>query len=358
MAKIHIIGAGPCGSITAISAIRSGHAVIVSEEHHEAGRHTTCSGLFSAQGMKSLEDYIDHHRSIINLIHGADIHFSNEKFSVRTKNPVAVVCDRADFDSRLASHAESEGAKMNFGERVARDFRSENIIGADGPNSFVARHFGFPPIKKYVCAVKAIVKHKAEDHSVLSMYLSKDKFPGFFGWVIPHSEDTAEFGAGVLLPGSVRDAWKHLLKMHEIDEIGVKLSADIIPMVARKQTSMSIGKHSVLLVGDAAGQTKSTTGGGVIFGGNCAAIAGKHATNPTRYEIGWRSRFGADMFLHGKIRAYLDSLNDQKLAALGKKINELELATYLSKHGNMDRPLKMVKPGLFFHVAKAMVGMK
>jgi len=358
MAKIHIIGAGPCGSIAAISAIRSGHEAIVSEEHNEAGRHTTCSGLFSAQGMHSLSDYVSHEKSIINIIHGADIYFADQVFSVHTKDPVAFVCDRLDFDFRLASHAESEGAKISFGERVERDFKSENIIGADGPNSSVARHFGFPPIKKYVCAVKAIMNHKAEDRSVLSMYLSDSHFPGFFGWVIPHSEDTAEFGAGVSLPGSVRDAWKHLLKMHGKDDAGVKSSADIIPMVVRKKTSMSNGRRSVLLVGDAAGQTKATTGGGVIFGGNCAAIAGNHAINPMRYELSWRSRFGADMFLHGKIRAYLDSLNDKKLATLGKKLNELELATYLSKHGNMDRPLKMVKPGLFFHVAKAMVGME
>ncbi len=47
--------------------------------------------------------------------------------------------------------------------------------------------------------------------------------------------------------------------------------ASIIPVQARERIVDE--KEEVLLVGDAAGQVKPTTGGGIVFGGNGAILA-------------------------------------------------------------------------------------
>ena len=58
--KVHVVGAGPAGSIASISALRSGHDVVVSEEHLQAGIPENCSGLFSKDGLDSLSGFFDY----------------------------------------------------------------------------------------------------------------------------------------------------------------------------------------------------------------------------------------------------------------------------------------------------------
>lgn len=360
MTDVHVIGAGPAGSIAAIAAARRGHAVVVSEQHGEGSRHATCSGLFSAEGLVSLSDFIDYRRLVLNRIKGADIHFADEVLSVRTKEPVAYVCDRHAFDAALADNAESEGAKVVYNDMVKGSFRADCVIGADGPSSSVAKQFHFPPMGRFVCTMKAVMEYEVAaktDRSVISMHLSQRRFPGFFGWMIPHADDLAEFGVGVALPGSAGAAWDHLLGMYGVKKPR-KVASDIIPVEPRRMTSMQHGKRKVLLTGDAAGQVKATTGGGVIFGGNCAALAGKHADNPHGYELEWRTRFGPDLFLHRKIRDHLDGLPDEHLAGLARHLKRLRLDSYLSKHGSMDKPTRMIKPQMLTHLARALAGIE
>jgi digeranylgeranylglycerophospholipid reductase len=360
MTDVHVIGAGPAGSIAAMAAARHGHRVVVSEQHGEAGRHATCSGLFSAEGLRSLSQFIDHRKLVVNRIRGADIHFADEVLSVRTKEPVAYVCDRHAFDARLAENAESEGAKIIYNEIVKGRFRADCVIGADGPSSSVAMHFRFPPMGRYVCTMKAVMEYDVAaktDKSIIAMHLSQSRFPGFFGWMIPHANDLAEFGVGVALPGSALAAWNHLLGMYGVRRPR-SVASDIIPVEPRRRTSMRSGRHRVLLTGDAAGQVKATTGGGVVFGGNCAALAGKHADNPHGYELEWRSRFGPDLFLHRKIRDHLDGLPDHRLSGLARNLKRLRLESYLSRHGSMDKPTRMIKPQMLSHLAMALAGLE
>lgn len=357
MPNIHVVGAGPAGSIAAISALRRNHSVEISEEHDSAGMPRNCSGLFSKDGMESLRAFVDYHDHIINPINGADIFLAGERFSVRRKEPVAFVCDRTAMDQALASRACDEGAKISYKERInsIAKLRSDNIIGADGPLSFVAKAFHFPKVRKHVSTLQAEIRYRCEDPHALEMHISRERFPGFFGWVIPHDEGTAEFGVGVLAPDNANDAWKHLLKLKKIDPLSSPRGS-LIPLRARSRTAGRFGKKNVILVGDAAGQVKSTTGGGVIFGGNCAAIAGENPTNPLGYEIAWRARFGADMAMHAMLHHYIASLSDAQLSALCRRIKKTNLDEYLSLHGHMDRPTRMVGMAAVLHLLKNMGG--
>jgi len=355
MTKIHIVGAGPAGSIAAISALRSGHEVVVSEEHPSAGLPQNCSGHFSKDGLDSLKQFADYRKTIINPIRGAHIHLAGEKLSVRRGSPVSFVCDRAALDTAFASHAEDEGAKINYGERILSRFHSDNIIGADGPHSAVARHFSFPPIRKFAATLQAMVDYKCEDRDMVEVYLSNDAFPGFFGWVIPHDECHAEFGVGVELPHRAADAWSRLLKTKGV-RAPPRPKGFIIPMEVRARTAKAAGRRNVVLVGDAAGQVKATTGGGVVFGGNCASIAGRRITHPGAYEAEWKGRFGLDLAIHSFIHDYIASQTDIQLAAIGKRLKKLNCEEYLARNGHMDHPTRMLHPEIVSHFIKNIAG--
>ena len=63
------------------------------------------------------------------------------------KNAVAHVCNRALLDLRIAENAEKEGAEIRYGERISTGivdrFKTDNIIGADGPNSLLREVLDF-----------------------------------------------------------------------------------------------------------------------------------------------------------------------------------------------------------------------
>lgn len=341
---LHVVGGGPSGMISAISAIRKRNAnVAVSEEHSVSGVPTNCSGLFSISGLESLSEFIDCRKIILNRMNGAVIDFAGEKIIVETKKHVAYACDRAKLDGMLASTAEKEGVKVRYGKRIANTeaFESKNIIGADGPNSFVASHFGFPRIKRFVNTLQAHVAYQSEDAHKVELFISNSRFPGFFGWVIPHNEEEAEFGCGVVLPHNAKKAFGELLRTKGIRKTVAPTGA-IIPIAVRSKTAMRKSKKNVILVGDAAGQVKATTGGGVIFGGNCARIAGENYDSPHSYELKWRAKFGMDLLLHAQVQKYLAGKSDSELARFGRKIREAGVEKFLSEYGHMDRPSRMI----------------
>ena len=319
-----------------------------------SGEPANCSGLLSRDGLQSLSGFVDYRKSVINRIHGADIHLVDQKMCIRKNMPVGFVCDRSVLDKELAANAEHEGARMIYGEKVTKDFRSTNIIGADGPLSAVARHFSMGSINSYATTLQALVTYRSENPHIVEVFLSNRMFPGFFGWVIPHNEETAEFGAGVLLPNNVQHAWEHLFRLKQMD--AAKPRGWTIPLEVRSRTAIKKGKYNVLLAGDAAGQVKSTTGGGVVFGGNCAALAGRFAGNPLRYDLEWKMRFGPDLAIHHLIHNYLSSQPEAGLVALGRRLKKLNCDEYLSNHGHMDRPTRMVGPQIVKHVLKNIAG--
>jgi digeranylgeranylglycerophospholipid reductase len=355
MAKLHVVGAGPAGSIAALSALRNGDDVVVSEDHPVAGLPENCSGLFSLDGLESLRRFVDYRRHVLNQIRGADIFFDGSVFSVRRKSPVACVCDRTGLDQSLAANAELEGARINYGERVNGHYHADDIIGADGPLSHVALSHSFPKIRKYASTLQAQIPFRCRDPHAVEMFLSNSRFPGFFAWVIPHDEYTAEFGVGVEQPHRVQDAWQRLLRLKGVPSAPRPRGA-VIPLEARSKTALRIGRRTVLLAGDAAGQVKSTTGGGVIFGGNCAALAGKYHSQPLRYELEWRTRYGVDLAFHGLLHGYLATRRDDELSAVGTRLKKMNFDVYLSNHGHMDRPTRMIRPALVAHMVRNIMG--
>lgn len=345
---VHIIGAGPAGSIAAISAVRHGYDTILSEEHPIAGVPTHCSGLFSKDGLERLRDFVDYRPLIINPIYGAILDIAGVRLDIVRNEPVAFVCDRAGLDQTLAANAVNEGVHVAYGKKAVAPYASSLVIGADGPFSSVARHFGFPKIEKYASTLQAHIPYPCEDPHRVEVYIDTEKFPGFFAWIIPQNEGVAEFGVGVTLPHSVTRAWRALLTMKGVSYPTTPKGA-VIPIRTRKKTAGLFGKYRVCLVGDAAGQTKSNTGGGVIFGGQCAMLAGKYAQEPWKYETMWKLKHGPDLLLHQLVHRYWADRKNIELCRIATTLKSLRLDQYLSQHGHMDRPLRMIGLNLVSH---------
>ena len=120
--------------------------------------------------------------------------------------------------------------------------------------------------------------------------------------------------------------------------------AAVIPTSIRGKTALRKGGYSVLLAGDAAGQAKATTGGGIFFGSQCGFLAGQNSGNPENYEKEWKAAYGLDLALHRNFRSLLDIGKGQPHPLFLSAAKALMFEDLLSERGKMDRWGSMLSP--------------
>ncbi len=125
-----------------------------------------------------------------------------------------------------------------------------------------------------------------------------------------------------------------------------KEHASIIPIERRITTT----KGNVLLVGDAAGQVKASTGGGIIYGVLCAYVAAdtikkyfECGRKLTEYEKVWRKKYGFDFAANSKLHNYYVNSSDPLFYFSIKLLKKIGMEKMLSKYGDMDSPSKTIK---------------
>jgi len=347
---VHIVGGGPSGSIASMSLIDNGYSPLISEEHKVSGLPVHCSGLISKSGLNSLSRFIDYRKLIENNFNGAVIHFSTIKLNIERKKDVAYQINRSEFDKTLISNAESKGVKINYNDKISSvsSLKSNFIIGADGANSQIAKMFNFPKIKKFVGTAQIKIPYNSIDSHKVQLFYSNDLFPGFFGWIIPTNKDYAEIGCGVVLPKNARNSLELFMKKLNLSlflsnpSFSSMVDYSIIPIRTREKTALSIGDKKIILVGDAAGHVKATTGGGIVFGGNCSKLVGRNMSNPYNYEREWKRKFGFDLKVHQLIQSFFEGRSESDFKNIGNFLNSMNIPKYLSERGNMDSPSKMI----------------
>lgn len=102
-----------------------------------------------------------------------------------------------------------------------------------------------------------------------------------------------------------------------------------------------------MLVGDAAGQVKALSGGGVYFGCSCASIAGKvaalHPKEVWEYEREWKGMFSHDLYIHRLLRNALNATPEIALGWALRAGNFLGADRFLVRYGDMDRPTEIAR---------------
>lgn len=341
---LHVVGAGPAGSFAACAAAKRGHSVLVSEEHAAIGEPVHCSGLVSASGLEQMSHIVPFKKTVYNPIRRANLHGRDSSIHLSFRSPKAYVFDRGAFDRLAAEKASDLGAKIETSRRIAKlsDFQSSNVIGADGPDSTVARLFNFPRIPSFACAWQGDFSYRSPDLSAVEVFFNPEFAPGFIGWIIPTSDESAKIGIGVSLPKSLIAAKGKFLSQIKLSQTKCQNEfSAIIPIAAREKTSGKFGKFNVCLAGDAAGQVKASSGGGIFFGAMCGQLAGENFANPKKYEQEWRKKYHADLLLHSLLRKGLDLLTPSLLDAWLESLKMLKIDFVLTEEGEMDEYSKM-----------------
>ena len=280
-----IVGAGPAGGRVATHFSQRGHSVLMLEEHEEIGRPFQCAGLVTPNAMKEVGLF----HSVLEEIDGALIHGpSGTLVPVGTDNKIRtyVVC-RKIFDQGVVKQALEAGANLwldaqPISSQINEDkvlltvkkggeiheISSSLLIGCDGAHSWTRRHFKMGRPKELMIGFQAEVVGYENRERWLEMFSGSEIAPGFFAWVIPSGNHTNRIGlwstAKRLNGRSIEQCYDNLLE-HPL----WKDRFSDVTETARYCGPVPSGmvktpyKDRVILIGDAAGMAKPTTGGGI-----------------------------------------------------------------------------------------------
>ena len=381
---VTIIGAGPTGSMMAEALAKDGHSVLILEEHPEVGLPQHCTGKISVNALMELNLKP---MGVLQEVRGATFYSPNmESFTIKRDTTQAYILDRRIFDSWLSNRAVKAGARLITNARaigvsvsstgVDVDFRCESnsqrvtarmIVGADGANSSVAHWLGLyskePDGMKMGVQREVMGIHDVEP-DVVELYFGRRYAPGFFAWIVPIGNDEARVGlcmnihsAKPALKYLDRFIYNHPIACEKLKGCLLKEpNAHIIPTGGPLQKTVSDG---VIIVGDAAGQVKSTTGGGLYYGMLCATIAGKNLSKALRasktgiirkkalveYQRLWKRKLGREIAISVRARVFLDSLTDDEVAYLFKILQEDDfLKEKIEVEGDIDWQSRITRP--------------
>jgi len=349
-----VVGGGPAGLYAADRIARQGWLVAVFEEHQKIGQPVHCTGILAKEAFCRFTLP----QTAILAEHGATRFYSpaGHELSYQTVTPEAVVIDRQSFDLGLAAQAQSHGVRLFLGMRVGQIRRNDEgvsletsqgvfsgklVILATGTAYHLHRSLGLDFPKQFLHTAQAEVDFPKSEE--IELYFGTTVASGSFAWVVPFQHyDHSKARIGLMATKEAERAFTRLLHSQPIaSRMGsaslVRYRRRPIPLTPLSQTFA----YRTLVVGDAAGLTKPTTGGGIYYSLLSAELAAAVAQQAllqedyseemlSCYEREWKGHCGRELRLGRWFRRYAERLSD-------KQIND---AFQLAMHPTVDRLIR------------------
>jgi len=336
MHDVIVVGGGPVGSHVARRLAEKGHRVMVLERKPQTGGKVCCTGII---GQECVNTFSIDDKVILRKVNSATLFApSGYRLHLYRQEPQACMLDRPAFDISLAERAQHTGAKYSFSSRVI-DITTQSdcaivavscrgkeskipakaVVIATGFAPGLNERLGLGTFKDFTAGVQAEVETQGLEE--VEVYFG-DMAPGFFAWLVPTTPPMARVGllarqeAGLYLK-----RWlAHLARRGKIASAEVKLRYGGIPL---KPLTRTYGER-MIAVGDAAGQVKPTSGGGIYYGLLSAEIAADtlhqaladgdlSAGRLARYQREWRKKLGRELRIGYWARKIFERLSDQQI---------------------------------------------
>lgn len=353
-----VVGAGPAGSYIAYELASLGRDVAVFEEKGASGLNVCCTGIISTECFQSLGLSPE---VILTKVSSARFFSpSGRCLRLRTEKVQAYVVNRLLLDKALASKAQSQGAQYFFSSPVidiipgkdsiqaetlcsgAREiFSARAVVLANGFRPKLPRKLGLGKIRNFLVGAQAEIE--AKNVNEFEVYFGQEIAPGAFAWLVPTSTNKAYVG---LLATSqaklhLQNFLNNLFGQGRIASREVEIGQKAVPVGT---LARSYGDR-VLVVGDAAGQVKPTTGGGIYFGHLGARVAARvldealSSDNLTtgqlsHYQKQWKAKMGKELSRGYWARWAYTKLSDRQIDGIFNALDSSGMAEALLNSNN------------------------
>jgi flavin-dependent dehydrogenase len=340
--QVAVVGGSAAGFFTACLLARGGRPVQVFEraESLEPAART----LIVTSRLRDLLGRLGE-QAVVNEIRQFEVFTDGRSATIPLHHPDLII-ERATLIRGLAEQAQEAGAELLTGRRFlnlesgesglklalersadggVEQVRAGTVVGADGASSDVARAAGWPR-QETVPLIQALVRLPKDlrPDTVRVWFIPEDT--PYFYWLIPESPTRGALG----LIGE--DGQKTRAGLHRfLEKRGMEpleFQGARIPLYKRwTPVHRQMGQADVYLVGDAAGQVKVTTVGGIVTGfrgalGVARAILSGRPDRELR-SLRWELdlhlllRRAMHHFTQSEYSSLLDLLNPQARHSLG-----------------------------------------
>jgi len=339
-ADVIVVGAGPSGLRTAARLARAGLDVRVHEKKPRVGAGIVCTGIV---GREVFDDFgLDRGAVVAEMGTVRLVSPSGTELVYTHPRPFACVVDREKFDTGLAAAAEAAGATVACGGAV-----DDISVGPDGVEIAVRNAEGGVRRESAAVAVLATgvdfglqkrlglsapreflkgaqVECSFPGAGTTTIFFGRDVAPGAFAWSVPSGPGRARIG--VLTHRDARACLRGLIERH-LGGPGLREEGPVRSRpVAQGLLDRTFGDR-VLAVGEAAGQTKTTTGGGISYGLACADLAAeailecfdRSSFGPASlsgYERRWKGLLRKEILIGQTTRRMCARLSDGRMESL------------------------------------------
>ena len=323
--------------MAALNLARKGYSVAVIDWRQNIG-DKLCTGIIG----KECADHFPPDPSHVYSQAAAGVVISpkGKRYRVAKEDPQALIINRVAYVNSFAEQAIATSADYHLGPRVTDvtvsrrgvsvqttegAYESKVVIVASGFGLPLLRMVGLPKQKKFDYLVSCQAQVEVEGVEETEVYLGSNIAPGSFGWLVPLSGSRAL--AGILTRQRLNGHMETFISNHIA-------SGKVRNVISRPQQwgiplrplSKTYGDR-VLVVGDAAGLVKPTTGGGIYYAlrsGEMAAqtvdeafLRGDFSAKQLKsYQKKWKAVFGRELRIGYYARTLFETLDDQQIERL------------------------------------------
>jgi digeranylgeranylglycerophospholipid reductase len=354
-----IAGGSVSGLLAGREIAAKGLSVAILEEDAEIGTPEHCGGLVSINGIQNL-GIIPSSNAIENKIKYARIFSYSKIFELNAEEQKVIVLDRRVFDKQIAFQTQRLGGDIRV-RCSMRSISQKNDSGNDDDHHHyyydVRTSEGNLKCNYFVDArgVTSILQRNREgilqsaQYEVYASWIERDtievkfdseRYPGFFAWIIPTGRGKAKVGVAGKSINAANALKSYMDSKGQSYSVIRKVYAPI--WVRGPLETFVFGR--TLIIGDAAGQTKPTTAGGIytcgmggIFAGRAIAEAIQQNNDKLLYDYpkNWFSIFKEEFDKMIIARHLLERLDNKAIDELFSTITQVE-TEQLSKTGDFD----------------------
>ena len=357
-----IVGASIAGNYLTYLLSDSNLRICVIELHKEIGLPFQCAGIIS----QKLSQIIELPEEIVlNRVNTAKIISPSSNFINLSGKERPYIVDRIALDRlyynkvknnpnityflgerfKFFEYRIENGNKYLLIETSQRKIMAKMLIGCDGPLSLVGKQL---KVKNDIIFASQIrIKADFSEHEA-AMYFNP-KWKQLFGWIVP--EGNQIYRIGIASAKNVNNVFSNFLNELNVD-INNKIDQQggIIPYGVMNKLAFD----NILLLGDAGGQVKATTGGGIImlltaarYASNCVKLCMTNGNYSKKfikkyYEKPCSQVIGKELKLHFIIRLILENFRSKDFDKFFKILQENKIEHLVSFYGDMDFPKALV----------------
>jgi geranylgeranyl reductase family protein len=341
MLDIAVIGGGPGGLFAAERLAAQGFHVELFEEHPVVGAPVHCTGVLAGDAFAEFDLPAD--ASLNDVRTARFISPSGVVVSHTTPTVEAIVIDRTAFDRMLAARALAAGVVLEQGRRaidIANDHdgatiafdagepvRARAVVLACGARYSMQRRLGLGVPRAHLQSAQAELACSTPGD--VEVHFGSSVAPGGFAWAVPvRRGSTWTVRVGVMATHDAPTFFREVVS-RVAPRWGVP--SDDMPAPRRRMLPLAPIDRTyadrLLVVGDAAGLVKATTGGGIYYSLLSGAIAADvllEALQRNRldaralrgYERRWRAKCASEFSAQLQLRKVAERLDDREIDAL------------------------------------------